>query len=73
LQTKDLTLFTTGSTIPHIYFKDYADMPICVPSEKEQQKIAAFFSNIDKQIHIQEQCLEKVKQIKSACLDNMFV
>lgn len=39
----------------------------------EQQQIAAFFSNMDKQIRIQEQRLEKLKQIKTACLENMFV
>lgn len=47
---------------------------IFIPSTiKEQQKIASFFSNLDKQISIQEQRLEKLKQIKSACLDKMFV
>lgn len=39
----------------------------------EQQKIASFFTSLDKQISLQEQRLEKLKQIKSACLDKMFV
>lgn len=73
LQTKDLSMFITGSTIPHIYFKDYAELEIFVPSREEQQQIASFFSNIDKQTALQEQQLEKLKQIKVACLDNMFV
>lgn len=73
LQTKDLSMFITGSTIPHIYFKDYAELEIFVPSREEQQQIASFFSNIDKQTTLQEQQLEKLKQIKAACLDNMFV
>ncbi len=39
----------------------------------EQQKIASFFTSLDKQISLQEQRLEKLKQIKAACLDKMFV
>ncbi|MCQ2258633.1 MAG: restriction endonuclease subunit S [Bacteroidaceae bacterium] len=39
----------------------------------EQQKIADYFTNLDSQITLQTQRLEKLKRIKSACLDNMFV
>lgn len=39
----------------------------------EQKKIADFFTSIDKQIHLQTKRLEKIKQIKSACLEKMFV
>ena len=46
---------------------------ITIPSFAEQKLIAEYFSNLDKQISIQEQRLEKLKQIKSACLKNMFV
>lgn len=44
-----------------------------IPSYEEQQKIAYYFTNLDKQISLQTQRLEKLKQIKTACLDNMFV
>ena len=44
-----------------------------IPSYEEQQKIASYFTNLDSQITLQTQRLEKLKQIKSACLDNMFV
>ena len=43
------------------------------PSKEEQTKIASYFRSLDKQISLQEQRLEKLKQIKSACLDKMFV
>ena len=47
---------------------------ILIPSNfAEQQQIASFFSNLEKQIALQEQRLEKLKQVKVACLDNMFV
>ena len=39
----------------------------------EQQKIADYFTNLDHQIALQGQRLEKLKQIKAACLEKMFV
>lgn len=53
---------------------DFFDINILVPTEiAEQDKIASYFTSLDKQITIQTQRLEKLKQIKSACLDAMFV
>ncbi len=47
---------------------------IMIPQDiKEQQRIASYFSSLDKQISLQEERLEKLKQIKAACLDKMFV
>lgn len=43
------------------------------PKEQEQQKIASYFRNLDRQITLQARRLEKLKQIKAACLDKMFV
>lgn len=52
----------------------FVQMPIIYPSDEiEQQRIASYFRSLDKQISLQEQRLEKLKQIKSACLDKMFV
>ena len=44
-----------------------------IPSYDEQLQIAKYFVSLDKQIALQSQRLEKLKQIKSACLDKMFV
>lgn len=46
---------------------------IWIPSYKEQQKISDYLHVLDSQITLHSQRLEKLKQIKSACLDNMFV
>lgn len=52
----------------------FLDMEVCIPTDKEEQKaIGEYFRNLDKQISLKTQRLEKLKQIKSACLDNMFV
>ena len=46
---------------------------IWIPSLEEQKKIADFLHALDSQITLQTLRLEKLKQIKAACLDNMFV
>lgn len=46
---------------------------IWIPSFDEQKKVAYYLQALDTQITLQIQRLEKLKQIKSACLDNMFV
>ena len=52
----------------------FFEMPIILPSnEAEQRQIASYFRNLDIQISEQEKRLEKLKQIKAACLDKMFV
>lgn len=52
----------------------FYEMPIyCPRDENEQQQIASYFTSLDKQITLQTQQLEKLKQIKAACLDKMFV
>lgn len=53
---------------------DFLDINIWKPESKaEQQAIANYFTSLDRQIFLQSQRLEKLKQIKSACLDKMFV
>ena len=69
----NLSIYNTGSTIPHIYFKDYGEQSVTIPSFLEQQHIASYFQNLDSQIRLQEQRIEKLKQIKTACLYQMFV
>lgn len=62
-----------GST-PYIRIDTIRDMDMSIPESKaEQQDIASYFTSLDRQITLQTQRLEKLKQIKSACLDKMFV
>ena len=58
----------------NISAEDFLDIAIWKPrSIEEQQHIASYFTSLDKQIALQTQRLEKLKQIKAACLDKMFV
>lgn len=53
---------------------DFLDIEIWIPNDKDEQlQIASYFRQLDIQISEQEKRLEKLKQIKAACLDKMFV
>lgn len=46
--------YIIGSTIPHVYFRDYKEEQVYIPSAKEQQTIASLFSRIDSLITLQQ-------------------
>lgn len=56
-----------------ISYDEFKEMSFLVPSKEEQIKIASYLKNLDRKISLQSQRLKKLKQIKSACLDKMFV
>ena len=62
-----------GSSVPRLDRQVINDLNILLPSIKEQRAIASYFTSLDRQITLHTQRLKKLKQIKSACLDNMFV
>jgi len=70
-----LNATTAGASLcrKNIVWDDLYKQIVLIPSKNEQVKIGLFFSNLDKQISLQTQRLEKLKQIKAACLDKMFV
>lgn len=72
LQTKDFKNHIISGAIPHVYFRDYGEDPLSVPSFPEQQKIGEFFKQLDELIGAKEEELEKLRQIKLALLDKMF-
>ncbi len=62
------------ATVDSVRFDMISDMEILLPeSETEQHKIASYFTSLDHQIKAQGEKIEKLKQIKAACLDKMFV
>lgn len=64
--------YVTGSTIPHIYFKDYSKEKVNVPSLFEQQKIANFLTSIDTQIQTLEKKKTLLEQYKKGILQKIF-
>ena len=63
----------SGSTFLEISSKQLAKMKFFLPEELEQQKIGAYFLQLDELISKHAIQLQKLQQIKSACLERMFV
>jgi type I restriction enzyme S subunit len=73
MQLIDFSSYIKGSTIPHVYFKDYSQEKIYLPCLEEQTKIANFLSAIDQKIEVVAQQIEQAKQWKKGLLQQMFV
>ncbi|WP_233881801.1 restriction endonuclease subunit S [Tenacibaculum piscium] len=65
--------YIIGSTIPHIYFKDYSKENINIPSLKEQEKIATYLSAIDMKIAKVETQISQSQTFKKGLLQQLFV
>ena len=65
--------YSTGSTIPHIYFKDYKKEFCMTPCIEEQTKIAGFLSKISDKIETEKKILELLEQQKKYFLQNLFI
>jgi type I restriction enzyme S subunit len=63
----------SGSTFLEVSGKTLEKMVVILPSFEEQQKIGKFFKNLDDQIRTEEKKLEKLKKMKEAYLEEMFV
>ncbi|AOY18377.1 MULTISPECIES: restriction endonuclease subunit S [unclassified Bacillus cereus group] len=62
----------TGN-IPYIVKDMLTDLNVLLPSNLEQQKIGAFFKQLDDTIVLHEKNLEGYQQLKKALLQSMFV
>jgi type I restriction enzyme S subunit len=63
----------TGSTIKNLGLKTIRETEISLPKIEEQTKIGTFFQNLDTLITQHQKELEKLKNLKKACLEKMFV
>jgi type I restriction enzyme S subunit len=73
LELIDFKKYTTGSTIPHIYFKDYSIEVFGIPCLEEQTKIATLLSSVDNRIEALSEQLEQTKLFKKAMLQRVLV
>lgn len=62
-----------GSGQPLVTSGHLKGLKIALPSQKEQQKIAAFLSAIDEKITLTREQLNKTKEFKKGLLQRMFV
>lgn len=74
LKTMNFNRFVIGSTIPHLYFKDYSKETILIPIDKSEQiKIGSFFIKLDSIINNKAKKIKVLKQRKQGLLQKMFV
>ena len=65
---------TKSSTMMRdIVVDDFLGESLLVPSYEEQKLIGNFFRALDQRIDLERQRLEKLKLLKAACLEKMFV
>lgn len=62
-----------GSTFVEVSGKQMAKMPLRLPLLEEQKKIGVFFKQIDSLIALHQRKLDKLKKMKEAYLNEMFV
>ncbi|HEM6177294.1 restriction endonuclease subunit S [Streptococcus suis] len=62
-----------GSTIKRLYNENILNTEIALPSLLEQKAIGIFFSTLDRQITLHQRKLEKLKNLKKALLNELFV
>ncbi|NMC58605.1 MAG: restriction endonuclease subunit S [Candidatus Methanofastidiosa archaeon] len=56
-----------------ISYNDFATLPFKFPQYEEQKKIGDYFVKLDKLITLHQRKIEKLQNIKSACMEKMFV
>lgn len=71
----DILLRSTKSStmMTDLVIDDFLKESLLVPSYEEQIQIGKILTSLDAQITLHAQRLEKLKQVKAACLDKMFV
>ena len=69
-----MSILAQGATRYNLSKNSFCKAVLVLPKNiAEQRAIASYFTSLDRQITLHTQRLEKLKQIKAACLDNMFV
>ncbi|RKJ83041.1 restriction endonuclease subunit S [Butyricicoccus sp. 1XD8-22] len=63
----------TGTGQKVLSFSDLLKMYLRVPNYEEQKKIAVYFDSLDHLITLHQRELERLQNIKKACLEKMFV
>lgn len=65
--------YQEGGVRLYFYYDKFCKGTIKVPCVEEQTKIGSYFQKLDNVILLNQRKLEKLKNIKKACLEKMFV
>ena len=68
-----MSFIAQGATRYNLPKREFVKTKISIPTDiEEQHRIATFFSNLDKSILLQTQQVEKLCQLKKACLNKII-
>lgn len=70
---KRVMAMTAKTSVDSVRLEMIADMEIPAPKIEEQVKIGTYFDNLDNLITLHQRELEKLENVKSACMKSMFV
>ena len=71
-QTINWKAYDESTGVPSLSKNNIEKIEVYVPKIEEQRCIASFFRSLDKKILLQTQLIEKLKQMKAACLSKMI-
>ena len=57
----------------NLKYPAFSEIETILPKIEEQKQIAAYFTNLDNLITLHQRELEKLQNLKKACLEKMFV
>jgi len=69
---KFLNKLKAGSTINHLYQKDFINFYFPIPSLAEQQKIASILSGVDATIEATQKTIEKTERLKKGLMQQLL-
>ena len=72
IKNKELSSYAQGTTIIHLYAKDFKDMKIKLPNLNEQQKIAEVLTACDDEINLLNLKLENLKKQKQGLMQKLL-
>lgn len=70
---KMINSLVTGTALKQLPIKNLKKIQFSIPTLPEQKAIATFFSTLDRQITLHQRKLEKLKNLKKALLNELFV
>ena len=72
LTSMDLVKYATGATIPHIYFKDYSNEEVFLPSIYKQHEIVDTLNKVSELIALRKRQLEELDALAESVFYDMF-
>ena len=68
----EISKLAQGASVVHVYNDQLKKLRLSIPTIQEQEKIAAFFSLIDKKIELQTEKVEELKNYKKGFMQKIF-